>query len=609
MNEIVTTIFGLAGGLAMFLFGMNSMSDALQRAAGEKMKKVLAFLTRNPVMGAIAGMLVTSVLQSSSATTVMVIGFVSADLMTLPQAISVIFGANIGTTMTAQLLAFKISDYIYPIIFIGFMMSFLSKKDTWKNIGMVIFSFGILFEGIDIMGSVMKPLASSAFFVDLMGKVRHIPILGVLLGMCMTLVVQSSSATIAVLQNFASQAGPDGVSSVIGLTGAIPILLGDNIGTTITALLASIGQTKNAKRTAIAHTFFNVSGTIVFMFIIPWFANFVRWISPKGREIDIISRQIANAHTTFNVVCTLVWLPLIPLMVKLVTTVIPGDDKKPESGTGALFLDDVMLTQPVTAMYLVSRELHAYAENVLMLMSSVKRSVGSSVADAEKEYAAYAQKTDGMEKRIVSYITRLFAEGGMTSRQSERAAGLMFIAGSVGHVHDRCLEIHESVSELRNGGKTLTDTAVDELAQCFDIAEVLFSQAMDSVETGDSAEAALISKGRKKMRKAQKQFNKAHLARVRDQKCDASLTEKFSGILYGLERIVDNSVEIAEETMDNVRYVTVDDTGVDEKNLHLPEEQRFPKREFQKAPALAVAGPAKNTAEASEGEKGGTVTR
>ena len=244
-----------------------------------------------------------------------------------------------------------------------------------------------------------------------------------------------------------------------------------------------------------------------------------------------------------------------------------------------------------------------------MLMSSVKRSVGSSVADAEKEYAAYAQKTDGMEKRIVSYITRLFAEGGMTSRQSERAAGLMFIAGSVGHVHDRCLEIHESVSELRNGGKTLTDTAVDELAQCFDIAEVLFSQAMDSVETGDSAEAALISKGRKKMRKAQKQFNKAHLARVRDQKCDASLTEKFSGILYGLERIVDNSVEIAEETMDNVRYVTVDDTGVDEKNLHLPEEQRFPKREFQKAPALAVAGPAKNTAEASEGEKGGTVTR
>ena len=155
-----------------------------------------------------------------------------------------------------------------------------------------------------------------------MGKVSSIPVLGVVLGAVMTLVVQSSSATIAVLQSFASQAGPDGVNSVIGLTGAIPILLGDNIGTTITALLASIGQSKDAKRTAIAHSIFNITGTCVFIWIIPWFAQFVRYISPKGNEIDVISRQIANAHTTFNVVCTLVWLPLIPLMVKIVTTII-----------------------------------------------------------------------------------------------------------------------------------------------------------------------------------------------------------------------------------------------------------------------------------------------
>ena len=260
MNEIVTTIFGLLGGLALFLYGMNNMSDALQKAAGEKMKKILEFLTKNPLMGALAGMLVTAVLQSSSATTVMVIGFVSAGMMSLPQAISVIFGANIGTTMTAQLLAFKISDYIYPIIFIGFMMNFIGKKENIKNIGMVIFSFGLLFEGIEIMGAVMKPLASSPVFVELMAKVTNIPVLGVLVGMIMTVVVQSSSATIAVLQNFATQAGPDGVHSVIGLAGAIPILLGDNIGTTITAILASIGQSKNAKRTAVAHSVFNITG-------------------------------------------------------------------------------------------------------------------------------------------------------------------------------------------------------------------------------------------------------------------------------------------------------------------------------------------------------------
>ena len=193
MNETVSMIFGLAGGLALFLYGMNSMSDALQKAAGERMKKILEFLTKNPVMGALAGALVTAVLQSSSATTVMVIGFVSAGLMSLPQAISVIFGANIGTTMTAQLIAFKISDYIYPIIFIGFIIHFLSKKEKVKNVGMVIFSFGLLFEGIEIMGSVMKPMANSPIFIDLMGKVSEIPILGVLLGLVMTLIVQSGT--------------------------------------------------------------------------------------------------------------------------------------------------------------------------------------------------------------------------------------------------------------------------------------------------------------------------------------------------------------------------------------------------------------------------------
>ena len=222
-------------------------------------------------MGAIAGMIVTAILQSSSATTVMVIGFVTAGLMTLPQAISVIFGANIGTTITAQLLAFQLSDYIYPIIFVGFIIQFLAKKEKLKYVGMVIFSFGLLFEGIEIMGTVMKPLANSQIFLNLIEEVKHIPVLGVLLGAGMTLVVQSSSATIAVLQNFATQAGPDGIHSVLGLSGAIPILLGDNIGTTITAILASIGQSKNAKRTAIAHSLFNISGSIVFLTLMPAF--------------------------------------------------------------------------------------------------------------------------------------------------------------------------------------------------------------------------------------------------------------------------------------------------------------------------------------------------
>ena len=225
------------------------------------MKSILALLTKNPLLGVLAGALTTAVLQSSSATTVMAIGFVSAGLMNLPQAISIIFGANIGTTMTAQIIAFKISDYIYVIYFYRISDFICNKiRESKKYRPDVFLLFGLLFLGIETMGDVMKPLASSPVFTDLIGRVAHIPVLGVAVGTFMTLVVQSSSATIAVLQNFASQPGPDGVTSILGLAGAIPILLGDNIGTTITALLASIGQSKDAKRTAVAHCIFNISG-------------------------------------------------------------------------------------------------------------------------------------------------------------------------------------------------------------------------------------------------------------------------------------------------------------------------------------------------------------
>ena len=298
------TVFGLLGGLAVFLFGMNMMSEGLQKAAGAKMKSILSMLTSNPVLGVLAGAVATAVLQSSSATTVMAIGFVSARLMTLRQAIAVIFGANIGTTMTAQLMAFKLSDYIWLIVFVGFIVWFAAKDERVKNIGQTVFAFGLLFVGIDTMGAVMKPLAQSEVFLAMIDQVKDIPALGVAAGTVMTLVVQSSSATIAVLQSFASQPGPDGVTSVLGLQGSIPILLGDNIGTTITALLACIGQSRDAKRTAVAHSVFNVTGAFVFIWFVPLIAQFVQLLTP-GPELDVIARQIANAHTTFNIVCTL----------------------------------------------------------------------------------------------------------------------------------------------------------------------------------------------------------------------------------------------------------------------------------------------------------------
>lgn len=559
MNEVCKVVFGLAGGLALFLYGMNSMSDALQKAAGEKMKKILEFLTKNPIMGVLAGALVTAVLQSSSATTVMVIGFVSAGLMSLPQAISVIFGANIGTTMTAQLMAFKITDYIYPIIFVGFMLYFASKKEKVKNVGLVIFSFGLLFEGIEIMGSVMKPLANSPIFVELMAKVSDIPVLGVLLGAVMTLVVQSSSATIAVLQNFASQSGPDGVTSVIGLAGAIPILFGDNIGTTITALLASIGQSKNAKRTALAHSIFNITGSIVFLFLIPVLAKFVQFISPKGPEVEVISRQIANAHTTFNVVCTLVWLPLISLMVKIVTTIVRGDDTKKVHSYEPQYLDDKMIGQPIPAMYMVSNEINRIATSTEKMLKILKEIVsGDNKEETKSLFKKYHDAIKTLQDAIVTYISKLFTGGALTEVQAERVAGYLAIANNIDRIADRCGDVVDIYERIGTSEKILSEQAKEELAQCVTIAEELFEQAITAVATDNVDQAEQVIKDKKRMRKAQKKSTKKHLERLQENLCDPELTRAYSGILLNLDRVADNCTGIAEEALDRVTYVRFD---------------------------------------------------
>lgn len=559
MNEVCKVVFGLAGGLALFLYGMNSMSDALQKAAGEKMKKILEFLTKNPIMGVLAGALVTAVLQSSSATTVMVIGFVSAGLMSLPQAISVVFGANIGTTMTAQLMAFKITDYIYPIIFVGFMLYFASKKEKVKNVGMVIFSFGLLFEGIEIMGSVMKPLANSPIFVELMAKVSDIPVLGVLLGAVMTLVVQSSSATIAVLQNFASQPGPDGVTSVIGLAGAIPILFGDNIGTTITALLASIGQSKNAKRTALAHSIFNITGSIVFLFLIPVLAKFVQFISPKGPEVEVISRQIANAHTTFNVVCTLVWLPLIPLMVKIVTTIVRGDDTKKVHSYEPQYLDDKMIGQPIPAMYMVSNEINRIATSTEKMLKILKEIVsGDNKEETKSLFKKYHDAIKTLQDAIVTYISKLFTGGALTEVQAERVAGYLAIANNIDRIADRCGDVVDIYERIGTSEKILSEQAKEELEQCVTIAEELFEQAITAVATDNVDQAEQVIQDKKRMRKAQKKSTKKHLERLQENLCDPELTRAYSGILLNLDRVADNCTGIAEEALDRVTYVRFD---------------------------------------------------
>lgn len=559
MNESMATVFGLLGGLALFIFGMNMMSESLQKVAGDKMKKVLGVLTRNAVCGMLAGALVTAVLQSSSATTVLVIGFVSAGLMSLKQGISVIFGANIGTTMTAQLMAFKISDYIMPIVFIGFLIAFIAKKEKVKFVGQTIFAFGLLFVGIEMMGDVMKPLATSPVFINMMEKVGHIPVLGVGVGLVMTLVVQSSSATIAVLQSFASQAGPDG-TNMIGLVGAIPILLGDNIGTTITAILASIGQSKDAKRCAIAHSVFNITGSFIFIWIIKPFAKFVEMISPKGNELDVISRQIANAHMSFNIINTLIWLPLLPVMVKIVMFIV-RDDKEVsiEDYKEKSFLDKNVISQPIAAMYLVSQEIRRAGRLVSEMIGNMKATVMNNDSKALAELEKNAKLVTEIDENAVSYISGMFSNGSLTEEQSSTTAGLLYVLNDIARVSKRCEDASPVIRAKLEGKYKFSKDAVEELGKVIDNVEIMYRTSIVSLENGDTKTARKVFDYRKELRNMEKKFNKNHLKRLRKNNCKPEFTYPFSNVLHNLERIGDSCSGIVEEVMDNVRFLELEE--------------------------------------------------
>lgn len=557
MPDLFETLFGLLGGLAIFLFGMNSMSDSLQKAAGNRMKSILGFLTKNPAMGVLAGALVTAVLQSSSATTVMVIGFTSAGLMTLKQGISCIFGANIGTTITAQIIAFKLSDYIFPIIFIGFVIYFIFRKENIKNIGLGIFSFGILFLGIELMGDAMKPLASSDFFINLIAQVNSVPILGLLLGTCMTLLVQSSSATIAVLQNFASQPMADG-SATLNLAQCLPILFGDNIGTTITALIACIGQSRDAKRCAIAHTVFNVTGSVVFMFLIPVYAPLIEAITP-GDTVNVISRQIANAHTIFNVTNCLIWTPLIGVMVKIVTTIIPGRDSEPVGIFQPHFINNSVVNQPVAAMHLLSQELQRLAAIVEDMLFKTQGALTKSdrrlrIADIKEQ----GREVEEMQKHILSFISAVLSSNATTEAQSETVAGFLVINNNISRVSERLIEIVEIASNEPTGKMELSDAGKKDIDELFAQLENIYKCSTTALIERDKGLAEVVISDMAKVHKCIKKCNKNHIKRINSKECAGSLDVSFPKVIYACSRIADSCYSLAEEVLSEAELMTLE---------------------------------------------------
>ena len=557
MNDDFQITFGLLGGLAIFIFGMNMMSESLQKAAGEKMKKILGILTVNPVMGVLAGTIATAVMQSSSATTVMVIGFVSAGLMTLKQGISVILGANIGTTMTAQLLAFDISDYIFVIIFVGFIVSFVFKSEKIKSIGQTIFAFGLLFEGIQIMSSVMKPLAASPVFVNMIDHVSGMPVLGVLVGTLMTLVVQSSSATIAVLQNFAAQAGPDGVSSIIGLAGAIPVLLGDNIGTTITALLACIGQSRDAKRTALAHCTFNITGAFLFIWFVKPYAHFIQAISTKGPEVEVIARQIANAHTIFNITMTLIWLPLIWLLVKIVVKILPYKEKNSKQKEVPVFLDPRLISQPAAAMEMVAREILRCSGMVEQMIHRLNHAIERQDLRRVDSILRQAVVVRKLYDNIVSYLSSIFSSGSMTEEQATQTAGMMYILSDIERTDALCTEATESLQSILEKKHKLSPEAVEDLCRGLQIIEDMYQNVLEVIRTGNGEDARKIVHKKDNVLDLTLKLRKNHMKRVKQGACDAEMTSDFTRILHSFDRIGNSCANIADAALTGVSFESV----------------------------------------------------
>jgi phosphate:Na+ symporter len=525
------------------------MGDGLQKAAGEKMRRILEVLTSNPVMGILVGTLVTMIIQSSSATTVMVVGFVSANLMTLPQAIGVIMGANIGTTVTAQIVAFNLGEYAYLITAVGFILFFFFNKKIIKYVGQIIFAFGLLFIGLNVMSDAMKPLAQSAMFEDIIHRVSDTPILGLFVGTLVTLIVQSSSATIAVLLNLAQEPDANG-QALISLQGALPILFGSNIGTTITAILASIGARVNAKRAAMAHTVFNAVGSVLFMLILPYFAKFVVFISPKGTETEVIARQIANAHTSFNIVNTILWAPFVLILAKIVTFLVRGEEETIENRV--MYLDYKILNNAAVAMDLATKELTRMAELARKMMSNAKKAFIHSNVEAAKKVHEIESIVDMLQTEIIKYLSTMLSQSSLTDRQSIRLAGLMHTANDIERMGDHCKNVAELAMEKIEKDLPFSKEAISDLTNAFNKLNEMVDHSIQSLSQGNTELAKKVLADESEIDKLESDLRDRHMKRLDSGLCNPTSTIMFIELIHNIERIGDHCNNIAEAVLDDL---------------------------------------------------------
>ncbi len=432
--ELFPLLMGLFGGLALFLFGMEQMATALKTVAGERMKIILAKLTANRLVGVLTGAFVTAVIQSSSVTTVLVVGFISAGLMTLAQSIGVILGADIGTTITAQIIAFKVTKYALLMIAVGFAMDFIGKKESTKHRGRAVMGLGLVFFGMSVMGEAMAPLRDHPPFLDWMARMEN-PALGILAGALFTALIQSSSAMTGVVIVMASQ-------GLVSLPAGISLVFGANIGTCVTALLASLGKPREAIRAAVVHIIFKIVGVLIWLAFIDQLAGLVTWMSPAAEELagtDRLAaetpRQIANAHTVFNVANTLIFLPFATQFARLVEWLVPERPAREEVRVRAKYLDLGLLGTPSLAIDRARLELLHMGDEVRTMLRDILPGVISGTRESLREIQKRDDTVDILHGKIVTYLGKI-SQTALTEKQTVGLLSLMETANDLESIGD-----------------------------------------------------------------------------------------------------------------------------------------------------------------------------
>ena len=533
----VANILSMAGGLGLFLFGIRTMGDGLENAAGAKLKRMLEVLTGNRFLAVLVGFVVTAIIQSSTATTVMVVGFVNAGMMSLAQAVGVIMGANIGTTVTSLLIALNFSSVAVAAVLVGVILMLASKKTVVKNLGAIFTGFGLLFLGIDMMSDSMAPLRESAGFMNFIVTVSESPLrplFGIILGIVMTAVLQSSSASVGVLQTLAMQ-------GLVPLKFSVFVLFGQNIGTCLTALFSTVGAKKNSKRAAVIHLLFNLIGTGIFI-LIALLAPYVEWIEKLSPDP---MAQIAISHIVFNIVSTVVMFPFAKVLVKLSFLLVPGKDDS-ESEMHCKFIDDRLLNTPPFAVMQVSKEVARMAK---LARDNFETSAHALINRSDKDLDKVMENEEiinYLNHHITSYLVKLNALD-ITDSDSDYIARVFHAINDIERVGDHAINLAEAAQHNIGEGLKFSDPAREELNQLCGSVVTLLERSMvafDNQSLSDN-EAKELSDLEEHIDDLTLECQDSHIFRLNRKECNTEAGMLYLNTITDFERVGDHAINIA----------------------------------------------------------------